>query len=151
MTSSNVLMLCAIITVKSFLCCLSDVIYEGLSTASVKLERMKLLIGSSLPLASTVQGRRPPTRFPASALYSLSRHSAWNSLWNEKHSDWIKIHQPHILLRQNPPLWDLQVLRKALSILSSFSLIGRDKNGLVSIHPLVHIWAWDRLSHSDEE
>jgi tetratricopeptide (TPR) repeat protein len=76
---------------------------------------------------------------------------AWTNLWNEDHSDWIKRHQFHILLRQGSTEWEPQALRKALSILSSFSLINRDKNGLMSMHPLVHGWARDRLSRSDEE
>jgi tetratricopeptide (TPR) repeat protein len=76
---------------------------------------------------------------------------AWTNLWNEGHSDWIKRHQLHMLLRQRSTEWDPQALRKAISILSSFSLINRDKNGLVSMHPLVHRWARDRLGRSDEE
>ena len=76
---------------------------------------------------------------------------AWTSLWNETHSDWTKKHQFRILLRQSSTEWDPQALRKALSILSSFSLISRDKNGLVSMHPLIHDWARDRLSRSEEE
>jgi tetratricopeptide (TPR) repeat protein len=79
-------------------------------------------------------------------------HRAWTGLWNgEGYSSSIKDYQLSILLRQRPPLWDPREFRKALSILSSFSLISRDKNGLVSIHPLVHAWARDRLSHLDEE
>src|SRR5271155_5179209 len=76
---------------------------------------------------------------------------AWTNIWNKDHSDWTKRHQFHILLRQSSTGWDPQALRKALSILSSFSLINRDKDGLVSMHPLVHGWARDRLSRSDEE
>ena len=76
---------------------------------------------------------------------------AWTNLWNEDHSDWTKRHQFHILLRQSSTEWNPRALRKALSILSSFSLINRDKDGLVSMHPLVHGWARDRLSRADEE
>jgi tetratricopeptide (TPR) repeat protein len=36
-------------------------------------------------------------------------------------------------------------------MLSSFSLISRDKNSLISIHPLVHAWARDRLICSEQE
>jgi tetratricopeptide (TPR) repeat protein len=78
-------------------------------------------------------------------------YRAWTGLWNGEHSDWIKGHQLRLLLRQQSTQWDPQPFRKALSILSSFSLISWDKNGLVSIHPLVHIWARDRLNRSDEE
>jgi hypothetical protein len=79
-------------------------------------------------------------------------HRAWTGLWDGEHSNWIKRHQLHILFSWLPSLqWEPQPFRKALSILSSFSLINRDKNGLMSIHPLVHTWARDRLSRSDEE
>jgi tetratricopeptide (TPR) repeat protein len=79
-------------------------------------------------------------------------YRAWTGLSNERNSDRIKRLQLRILFRQLFfPQWDPQPFRKALSILSSFSLINRDKNGLVSIHPLVHTWARDRLSRSDEE
>jgi tetratricopeptide (TPR) repeat protein len=78
-------------------------------------------------------------------------HRAWIGLWSREHSNWIKGHQLPLLLRQQPTQWDPQPFRKALSILSSFSLISWDKNGLVSIHPLVHTWARDRLNRSDEE
>ena len=79
-------------------------------------------------------------------------HRAWTGLWNEEeYSGLIKDYQFNILLRQRPPQWDPREFRKALSILSSFSLISRDRKGLVSIHPLVHAWARDRLSCSDEE
>jgi len=78
-------------------------------------------------------------------------HRAWTGLWNGKYSNWIKEYQLRILFRQRFLQWDPQPFRKALSILSSFSLINWDNNGLVSIHPLVHTWARDRLSRSDEE
>jgi hypothetical protein len=54
------------------------------------------------------------------------------------------------LLQQESAAWDAGRLRTGLALLSSFSLINHDKNGFVSIHPLVHTWARDYLS-SDEE
>jgi tetratricopeptide (TPR) repeat protein len=78
-------------------------------------------------------------------------HQAWKGIKNRKRSDWIYGHQPRILLRQNAQDWDSYVLRKAMSILLSFSLISRDKNDLISIHPLVHMWARDRMSRPEEE
>ena len=78
-------------------------------------------------------------------------HRAWTGLRDEKHSNWIKKYQLRILFHQRFLQWDPQPFRKALSILSSFPLINWDKNGLVSIHLLVHTWARDRLSRSDEE
>jgi tetratricopeptide (TPR) repeat protein len=79
-------------------------------------------------------------------------YRAWTGLSSERNPDQIKRLQFRILFRQLFfPQWDPQPFRKALSILSSFSLINRDKNGLVSIHPLVHTWTRDRLGHSEEE
>ena len=40
--------------------------------------------------------------------------------------------------------WSPNRINKAVSTLLSFSLISRDKNGLLSIHPLVQNWARDR-------
>jgi tetratricopeptide (TPR) repeat protein len=76
---------------------------------------------------------------------------AWKNLWSQQCSEWIRSHQLHILLRHQSSDWDPYLARKALSLLSSFSLISRDKKGLISIHPLVHAWARDRLSCSEQE
>jgi tetratricopeptide (TPR) repeat protein len=77
-------------------------------------------------------------------------HRAWETLQKDTFSGWIRSHQPS-LLRQQSGTWDSRRIRNAVSLLSSFSLISRDKSGLVSIHPLVHTWARDRLNGSDEE
>ena len=77
-------------------------------------------------------------------------HRAWENLQKDTHSGWMRSHQTS-LLRQESATWDSRRIRNAVSILSSFSLISRDTYRLVSIHPLVHAWARDRLSHSDEE
>jgi tetratricopeptide (TPR) repeat protein len=77
-------------------------------------------------------------------------HRAWENLQKDMHSGWMRSHQTS-LLRQESATWDSRRIRNAVSILSSFTLISRDTYRLVSIHPLVHAWARDRLSHSDEE
>lgn len=75
-------------------------------------------------------------------------HRAWGNLLQleERLSVWPRLYQPKVLLRQSDSEWDVYPLRKALSVLSSYSLITRDQNSLISIHPLVHTWARDRLS-----
>lgn len=78
-------------------------------------------------------------------------HRAWKHMWSGECSRWMILHQSEILHRQTSQEWDVEPLRKALSLLLSFSLINRDKNHLISIHPLVHTWARDRLCSSDKE
>jgi hypothetical protein len=75
---------------------------------------------------------------------------AWENLKRGRHSEWMCSNQLS-LLRQESATWDAGRLWTGLSLLSSFSLINRDKNGFVSIHPLVHTWARDYLNSSDEE
>ena len=80
-------------------------------------------------------------------------HRAWGNLllFEESLSIWPRLHQPRVLLRQSDLEWDVYPLRTALSVLSSYSLITRDKDNLISIHPLVHTWARDRLSVLERE
>jgi hypothetical protein len=77
-------------------------------------------------------------------------HRAWENLQKDTYSEWTRSHQPG-LLQQESASWDARRLRAGLSLLSSFSLVSRDKDGLVSIHPLVHGWARDGLRGWDEE
>lgn len=76
---------------------------------------------------------------------------AWRGLQNGRQSDWMIPHQLKMLLRQTDEEWDVYPLRAAISILRSFSLIYHDKNGLISIHPLVHSWTRDQLNASEED
>jgi tetratricopeptide (TPR) repeat protein len=76
---------------------------------------------------------------------------AWRNMKEKDPSGWTLTHQPHVLSRQSSPDWDSYIFGKAISVLTSFSLISRDRNNLISIHPLVHSWARDRMTPSDEE
>ena len=76
---------------------------------------------------------------------------AYHTLQNNRQSDWMLSHLPNTVLRRSHQEWDADTLRIAVSVLLSFSLIYRDKENLISIHPLVHIWVRDRLGPSDEE
>ena len=78
-------------------------------------------------------------------------HRAWKTLWSDPPSEWTLSYQSDILLSQSSQEWDIYPLRAAVSILLSYSLITRNKDHLISIHPLVHTWTRDRLSPSDEE
>ena len=70
---------------------------------------------------------------------------------DETSSGWMLSHQPNLILRQKGQTWDAYPLDAALSLLLAFSLITVDEYDLVSIHPLVHTWARDRLSSSDQD
>ncbi len=76
---------------------------------------------------------------------------AYHNLRNQKQSDWMLSHLPNIVLRRSRQEWDIDTLRNAVSVLLSFSLIYRDKEHLISLHPLVHTWIRDRLGPSDDE
>ena len=78
-------------------------------------------------------------------------HRAWEMMSSEPPYGWILSSPPRIVLRQTSDEWDVYPLRAAVSLLLSFSLINRDKDHLISIHPLVHTWARDRLSPSNQE
>ncbi|KAL8797994.1 MAG: hypothetical protein Q9200_007836, partial [Gallowayella weberi] len=75
----------------------------------------------------------------------------WRGLHKDRQSGWMISHQLKMLLRQPDQEWNGYPLRAAISILRSFSLIHRDKNDLISVHPLVHSWARDQMSASDED
>ncbi|KAL9045065.1 MAG: hypothetical protein Q9214_001845 [Letrouitia sp. 1 TL-2023] len=76
---------------------------------------------------------------------------AWHALRNDMQSGWMLSHLPKIVLRLSNQGWDADTLRAAISVLLSFSLIYRDKDNLIYMHPLVHTWVRDRLDPSDEE
>jgi hypothetical protein len=44
----------------------------------------------------------------------------------------------------------LNLIREAIALLSSFSLVKREANGLMSIHPLVHAWGRDRMEKEEQ-
>ena len=75
---------------------------------------------------------------------------AWDGMQRGPCTGWMALHQPEILRRQMDQDWDAYPLRKAVSLLLSFSLINQDKDDLISMHPLVHTWARDRLNSLDE-
>ena len=76
---------------------------------------------------------------------------AYHALRNDRLSDWTLSHLPKTVLRQSNEEWDMDNIQTAVSVLLSFSLVYRDKENLISIHPLVHTGVRDRLGSSDEE
>lgn len=61
-------------------------------------------------------------------------------------SEWSRAHQLRMLYEMNPDDWDPYPVREAITLLSSFSLISIDEvNNRLSMHPLVHAWARDRM------
>lgn len=78
-------------------------------------------------------------------------HQAWKNLQNNVYPEWISSRQPRIFHRQSFAESFSHPVRVALSILPSYSLISRDKDHLISIHPLVHAWTRDRMSRLEEE
>ncbi|KAH0537362.1 hypothetical protein FGG08_005841 [Glutinoglossum americanum] len=55
------------------------------------------------------------------------------------------------ILSQVGPIWDWPRFNRAIGQLSDYSLIDRDdKNGLCSMHPVVHAWARDRLQPEEQ-
>ena len=78
-------------------------------------------------------------------------HLAWSSMQKNLSSGWMLSHRSDVVRRQKGQDWDFYPLRTAVSLLQSFSLINRDKDNLISILPLLHTWARDRLNSSDED
>ena len=76
---------------------------------------------------------------------------AWHALQNDKQWDWMLSHLPKVVSRLSSQDWNADILRAAVLVLQSFSLIHRDKDNLISMHPLVHTWVRDRLNTSDKE
>jgi Tetratricopeptide repeat len=70
---------------------------------------------------------------------------------DEDGRDAIELEKPTLFLRTKGREWDPHFFRKAVSTLSSYSLVNRDKNHLISIHPLVHSWARDRLCQLEQQ
>jgi tetratricopeptide (TPR) repeat protein len=74
---------------------------------------------------------------------------AWQYLRHSNSSTWIRCYQSTVLLRDGGAERETEVLWKAISLLSSYSLISRHRKKGVFLHPLVKIWAQKRLSPAD--
>ena len=67
-------------------------------------------------------------------------------------SNWsMKPRLPNIILQQSPT-WNVYRLRRALAMLSTFSLIiQHQENDTWSMHPMVHFWARERLDTQNQK
>jgi hypothetical protein len=54
-----------------------------------------------------------------------------------------------LLARLMPEKWDGLLWGKAMKLLLAFSLITTSHSGLISMHPLVHLWSRERMSVSE--
>lgn len=65
-------------------------------------------------------------------------------------SDWTTAHQLSWLAEKaTPSTWNPAIFRDSLHRLVSFSLITMDESNSISLHPLVHAWAKDRMTEAD--
>ena len=72
--------------------------------------------------------------------------AAWQNMHSTSLSEWSRAHQLRMLYETNPDDRDPYPVREAITLLSSFSLISIDEvNNRLSMHPLVHAWARDRM------
>lgn len=77
----------------------------------------------------------------------MFRNAATNSHGNAFFGDTAKL---SVLVVDDRGQWDAYPFRQAIALLSSFSLISNDStDSLISIHPLVHTWARDRLPEKE--
>jgi hypothetical protein len=75
----------------------------------------------------------------------------WKSMRNQEPSEWTRMHQLRVLYEDTSLDWDPYMIREALILLSSLSLLTFDRINGISIHPLVHAWARDRLTKTDQK
>jgi len=77
---------------------------------------------------------------------------AWKNMRSWRYSDWIVSLQLDVLRHDTSQEWDNYLTRKAISLLSSFSLITSSRTGdCMSMHPLVHVWAKDKMSEDEQK
>ena len=65
--------------------------------------------------------------------------------YEEQYIDWYKRHQLRVLHKARSQDHSTKRYREATRMLLSYSLITGDRNGLISMHPLVHSWIRDSL------
>ena len=75
---------------------------------------------------------------------------AWENTAHKASSDRTASNQVRWLYEESCSEWNPYLLREAIMLLSSFSLIKVDSSvQSISMHPLVHAWAFDRLSTAE--
>ncbi|KAH8588254.1 hypothetical protein B0O99DRAFT_693645 [Bisporella sp. PMI_857] len=74
----------------------------------------------------------------------------WQNLENGSDLEYTALGQIRWLYKGDLSTWDPYTFREAIVLLSSFSLIKIDEFNNFSLHPLVHIWARDRLNAEEQ-
>jgi tetratricopeptide (TPR) repeat protein len=75
---------------------------------------------------------------------------AWENMEHERCLDWTASNQVS-WLHEDTSEWDPYRVRESVILLSSFSLIKVDgSSNNISMHPLVHTWAHDRLDTAEQ-
>jgi len=78
----------------------------------------------------------------------------WKNMRNGQGTDWIWSLQLGVLRQDTSQEWDPYLIREAINLLSSFSLLTVSRSGdriLVQSHPLVHAWARDKMDETEQK
>jgi hypothetical protein len=77
---------------------------------------------------------------------------AWKGIQRGEDSEWLMSQQLRVLRNSNSREWDPYLIREAMMLLSSFSLISTEvAMSNISMHPLVHTWVRDRLEKLEQD
>jgi tetratricopeptide (TPR) repeat protein len=77
---------------------------------------------------------------------------AWKNMQGQQLSRRTKSHQLRMFCEDDLTVWEPRTIREAVILLSSFSLVTIDGvNNHISMHPLVHMWARDRLVEVEQK
>ena len=74
----------------------------------------------------------------------------WQNIHDQKCPDGLQSFQLRMLRSDHSSKWDPSLARNAIVLLSSFSLVNLDEMNRISMHPLVHSWARDRLNKQEQ-
>ncbi|MCJ1255882.1 Kinesin light chain 3 [Lignoscripta atroalba] len=75
---------------------------------------------------------------------------AWTNMQMRQSSEWTQAHQLRLLCNNRSENLEPFLIWKAVTLLSSFSLISIDgMNNRISMHPLVHVWARDQMIETE--
>ena len=79
-------------------------------------------------------------------------NNIWTNVQEYELSEWTIAALPRLLRQDNTESWDPLPMREAVNLLRSFSLITiENSDSHISMHPLVHTWARDRLTESEQK
>jgi len=79
---------------------------------------------------------------------------AWKNMQKWRGSGWTWSLQLGVLRQNTSQKWDPYLIREAINVLSSFSLLTVTRSGdciSMQSHPLVHAWARDRMDETEQK